>query len=151
MLVKINEKDLNKLFDDLSKDITSATVRVGVAGTIRRKVAEWLEFGTDKMGARPFLRPVMHNKRTLTNAIQSAIKGWISGEGTVAENTKDLLVGFVRRYIEGFKAGDTWNGIVAQPLKQSTIDRKGSDKLLIDDNELMEAIAGEVVHSSRRK
>lgn len=143
--VKINEVQLRNVVKKINA-LGGATIRVGVAGELRENIAKYLEFGTKNMPARPFLRPTLLDELVLKRSLKKAIKGWLQGEGNIADNLKDILVGEVRKYIRDLKPGVTWKGIVAKPLKPATIKNKPgqSDKLLVSSNDLLSAIAGEV-------
>nr|DAU57804.1 MAG TPA: virion morphogenesis protein [Caudoviricetes sp.] len=95
------------------------------------------EFGTKSIPARPFLRNTLEfNKEKIENKIENLFNKVISGQinGITAykelgEYVRDLI-------IETIDKANSW----AIPLADSTVKKKGNNKILIDEGYLISSI-----------
>lgn len=108
-------------------------------GTNVVDVAIWNEFGTENIPARSFMRTAIaeHKKEYRDLGIQMA-KDIIKGKGSIREGLQ--MIGLVA-------ASDIQNKIteIQEPaLAESTIERKGSTKPLINTGKLRQSVTYEV-------
>ena len=106
-------------------------------------VAFWHEYGTNRMPARPFFRPMIERKSpTWGKLLLAALK--LSKYDT----SKALL-------IAGLKMGEQLQesilALKGPALAQSTIDNKGFDTLLIDSHNMIRSIAAQVEGGEQTK
>lgn len=150
MKLHVNEKDLLNIEKKMN-ELSGVSVSVGVAKGEREKVAIKMEFGTNKIPARPFMQPVLREKRYVIPALRMAFKSWRAKKGDIADFFMLRLVGDVQSYITKLSPGTTWRGITAPKLAPSTIKAKGHDKLLVHTTTLFRSITGKVTRNRGRR
>lgn len=89
----------------------------------------------------------------LKNPLEDNIMKWVKNNADTYKNLMEkgnlkkwyVALGFEAEKIidNAFSSGYDW-----EPLKQSTIDKKGSDKILIDTGELRRAISSKVMNAN---
>ncbi len=98
-------------------------------------VAMWNELGTSSAPSRPFIRGTIDSRgEKITKFMEAEKRRVISGDITSEEALKQvgaMVVGEVQDYIR--------NGEFV-PNAQSTIDKKGSDKPLIDTGTMRQSV-----------
>lgn len=146
---------LEKLVENLGKDYYVDIGILGESGSTDQGgitlagIGAVHEFGTDKAGRgnntkipeRSFLRmPLETGQREIEKALEPKIEKLLA-DGDIEGIFK--LIGIVgeARIQEAFESGGfgTW-----EALKESTIERKGSDAILIDEGDLRQGITSKV-------
>lgn len=111
-------------------------------GTAVAYVATIHEFGTDRIPARPFMRPAVadHGQewmQTLANGARAALRGNMT-PAAVMEVTALQAAGDVAAKIAA---------VTSPPLSPVTVARKGSSKPLVDTGQMIQSVTGKVEHS----
>ncbi len=125
------EFQFNNLNANFLKKLTTSKILIGYEGE-RATVALTHEYGSKRKNipARPFLRPVVTNLRTIKKALAFGAK--LHSIEAIGE----YLVGEVRLRIKRMHVGMRWRGHSVKALKPSTIRQKGSDAILTDTGRL---------------
>lgn len=136
-------------------ELESLQVRVGIVGdeanaqhgdnpgVTNGDVALWMEYGTKALPERSFIRKTFRSGAKLGEfrALQlTVVKGVIAG--TLAPRQ---AIGQLGAWGAGAIQRTIVNDEVTPALKQSTVDRKGSSKVLIDSGQLVRSISFVVV------
>jgi hypothetical protein len=142
---------LEKLTEDLEKLVASKIV-VGVfgdkaraqhpSGALVADVAAWMEFGTDSVPARPFIRTGMElAKRDAADRVATVLRDGLARRTLKPSDAMELLrVQVLRAFLENFDRANLW----AVPLAESTVKRKGHAQPLVETQTLRNAIDAEV-------
>lgn len=100
-------------------------------------IATFQEFGTANIPARPFLSSAMDtNQAKIAEAIQQVVTDIIDGKFTAVQGASRLGVFAQTLVKQRIADSPSW----AEPLAQSTIDAKGSDKPLVDTAEMLNSV-----------
>jgi hypothetical protein len=114
---------------------------IGVADGRNAEIALYHELGTSRVPARPFLVPGLEEFVALNeDAIKAMAQKVIEGQD-VNVSLGRLGLGaaaYVKKYITMTSPSGSPHGW--KPLAHSTVQAKGSDKILIDTGELVGAI-----------
>ena len=106
-----------------------------------RDVARWLELGTPKMPARPFMRRARAQAAPRIRAIVKAgAAAMIAGRKTAVEVLGEAAAELTNEIVAQIDRAKSW----AAPLAASTVKRKGHDKPLSETHLLREAQSWEV-------
>jgi hypothetical protein len=137
---------LAKAFEALGKKAESVTLQVGFidnaaypnTGMSVAQVAFNNEYGTTKAPARPFFRPMISKEKGLWGAklarqLKDSNYNVSKSAGSLGE---DIVGALIQSIID----------VKSPPLAQSTIDRKGSPKPLIDTKLMKDSIKSKVEH-----
>lgn len=130
------------------------TVRVGVIGaqadalhgadgTTNGEIALWMEFGTEHVPERSFIRATLRDPavRAKARVLQARIaKAVIEGRMT-AERAHGLIGAFWASAIQSTIVDDK----VGPALRPATVARKGNAKVLVDSGQLARSISWVVV------
>ena len=145
----ITDRDLGwKRLGRALRDATVSAVEVGVQpgstrkgddGPTNAEIAAWHEYGTSRVPARPFMRPTFDAKWPVYRAFSSVLgRKVLFG----ALSKRQALMALGLKYASDVKAHVRAG--IPPALAQSTIDRKGSSKALIDTAQLIGAITAVV-------
>lgn len=146
---------LEKLVENLGKDYYVDIGILGESGSTDQGgitlagIGAVHEFGTDKAGRgnntkipeRSFLRmPLETGQKEIEKSLEPQIEKLL-GEGDIEGIFKLIGIAGETRIQEAFESGGfgTW-----EALKESTIERKGSDAILIDTGALRQSITSKV-------
>lgn len=112
----------------------------GTAGDVTlADVATWMEFGTEKIPARSFIRAWFdENEERVGKMLHVMLRSVIEGKRTREQALELLGQKFAAEIQARIASG------IDPPLAESTIKRKGSSTPLIDTGQLRSAISYEV-------
>lgn len=104
-------------------------------------IAAMLEFGTDRMPSRPFMRHTADTSERQVSAMAKRVAGGVvTGRLNVDGALNTLGLWYQDRIQSTIRAARSW----AVPLAPSTVRRKGSTQPLIDKGVLIRSISYEV-------
>jgi len=148
--VTVDERGLDRLRVAL-RDLSSTDVFVGILASGKANeahaggavtqldVGTWMEFGTDHVPERSFLRETIAVKRNeIETRLAAEVRKVLTGKQGV-----DAAMEHVGQFVVGLCQARIKEGIGPE-LDQSTIDRKGSSTPLIDTGQLRSSITYEV-------
>lgn len=129
---------------DIAKQVSkAAVVRVGFLegatapnGDSIPLRAALNEFGTSKMPPRPFFRNMIAAKQ---GEWPSAVAGLLKANDYDAAKTLDITGEAIASQLQ-----ESIQQLTSPPLAQSTIDKKGFDKPLIEHGDMINAVSHEV-------
>ena len=121
--------------------------KIASTGTPLALVAATHEFGAPEVGIpeRSFLRAMIHdsaNREYFKQINGQSLKACLHGQMDETQALTRLGVAAVGRVQQQIRNGEY------EPLKQATIDRKGSSKPLIDTAQLIQSISFELPEAS---
>lgn len=130
-----------KKFKKQLEELTKLEVAVGYQkgqdsedGVDMADIALFNELGTVHIPSRPFIRDSLNNnKDKITQFMQKSAKGIANG------SSAEELLKKIGVFQKGLIQKEITNGSF-EPNKQSTIDRKGSDKPLIDTGRMRQSV-----------
>lgn len=120
-----------------------ATAEHGATGATNGEIALWQEYGTDILPERSFLRRTLRDPERLAElrTLQERfVRAVLAGTLTEAQ-ALGLLGAWAASAIQSTIVDDK----VSPALKQSTIDRKGSAKVLVDTGQLARSVSWVVI------
>jgi hypothetical protein len=151
-----NRKEYDRILDDLSS-LDNSYVLVGFqqgsithtqtkgqrtkpAGLSMPQIAAQNEFGTDKIPARPFLRPAFDdNRKKIDKAIDTEYDKIVGGQSTIKKSLG--LIGLLMEELIKRKI----RAVNYPPNSPLTIKIKKSSKPLIDFGQMVDTVASKVV------
>lgn len=100
-------------------------------------VATIHEFGTDRIPARPFMRPAVadHGQQWLDQLAQGA-KACLNGGPSARDVLEMVALGAAGNVAEKIQA------VTSPPLSPVTIKRKGFEKPLVDTGQMIQSVTG---------
>lgn len=137
-------KKLESALNDLARRVAKpGTLKVGFFeeatypdGTSVAMVAALNNFGTSKAPPRPFFTNMVHDKQ---HEWAPALSGLLVANNMDAIKALNILGDGIKGQLQ-----QSINDLVSPPLAQSTIDRKGFDKPLIDTTRMINSAAYKV-------
>ena len=142
MELKGGDKLMQKL-EQIAKDMGGGSVRVGFLegatypdGTPVAAVAFWNEFGTATAPPRPFFRTTIENESPQWPAMMAGAAKHYDYDG---DKVLMLMGEKIKEQIQG-----SINGWSTPPNAESTIQKKGFDKPLIDTANMRDSVDYEV-------
>lgn len=119
--------------------------RKGSNNTTILEYAIYNEFGTKSIPARPFLRNTLDlNEEKINNKIQSLFNKVILGQMNGITAYKELGEFIRDLIINTINQANSW----AVPLANSTIKKKGNNKILIDERYLISSIRYQITNKN---
>lgn len=108
-------------------------------GTPVAYVATIHEFGTDRIPARPFMRPAVadHGQEWL-DQLAAGARASLNGGQTPEQVMELVALGAAGNVAEAIQA------VTSPPLAPVTVARKGSSKPLIDTGQMFQSVTGKV-------
>lgn len=98
------------------------------------EIAKAMTYGTDKIPARPFLQEgIDSKKKEIFDELKRQTENAKKGHGNF-DKLGTMCVGAIQEFVRG----DFYKN--SEPNAQSTIDKKGSDRPLIDTGELVNSV-----------
>ena len=144
-VVKDKDRGMARLIADLKRPGPKIAVGVFSDGPGREgggpnnlEVATWNEFGTSRIPERSFIRATYDGERDRLEAAMRRV-----GELAVAGKDAVQLLTAFGQFAVGLIRKKISDG-VPPPNAQSTIDRKGSSKPLVDTGQLRKAVTARV-------
>lgn len=147
MPVTINDLGIGKLRKQLEQ-LSRVRILVGVQGEEAKRthpgtdlsnglIAHWLHYGTKRMPARPYVdRAIATMQKRAGDLMKKAIADLIDGRAhTVVDALAPVGAAAVDEVTHEIDTATEW----AAPLAQSTIDRKGHDRPLVDTGTIRKA------------
>lgn len=105
------------------------------SGTTVAQVANWMEYGTETIPARSFMRSTFDEQQGNLQVIKARLLAKvIDGKMSVDQGLGQIGAWFAGKVQEKIASN------VPPPLAQSTIDKKGSSVSLIDTGQMRQAI-----------
>lgn len=112
-------------------------------GTPVAYVATIHEFGTERIPARPFMRPAVADQgREWIDLLGQGAKAAINGGPSPAEVLEAVTLAAAGNVAEKIQA------VTSPPLSPVTIKRKGHDKPLVDTGQMVQSVTGKVERST---
>jgi hypothetical protein len=118
-------------------------IHPGTDGETVGTVALWLNYGTERMPARPYLdRAIATMTGDLGREARESIRKIVGSQHVdVATALRPLAERMLDEVRHEFDTARQW----AEPLAQSTIDRKGHDQPLLDGGTVRDALSYAIV------
>jgi len=111
-------------------------------GTPVAYVATIHEFGTDRIPARPFMRPaVADHGREWIDKLGAGAKDVLNGHAT-GEGVLDLVANLAAANV-----AEKIRAVTSPPLSEATVKRKGFAKPLVDTGQMEQSVTGKVERS----
>ena len=131
-------KDIDKGYSAIMREIKRADDMVVDVGIFKGEVAEYAtynEYGTRDIPARPaHAMSFDENKNDISSDVRAGMRRITSGSSTVNRELNIIGLKHQNRIQATIKRG------IPPPNAQSTIDRKGSNKTLIDTGVMVNSV-----------
>lgn len=105
------------------------------------EVAQWLEYGTERMPPRPFMQQARYRFNEVKSVLRDEQHAIVFGNRTAETAIRRVAQKMGEIVVNSIDDARSW----AAPLAQSTVEKKGHDRPLIETEHLRDAIHWQVV------